>query len=617
MNEQKNENDILQEAPAAPEQAAEEAVNEVPVETETPAEEVPAVETEAPTEETVNEVPVEAETPAEEVPAVEAETPAEEAPSAGPEPAEEPQPLFERAAVPGSVGNPFGGTPGPFSPPIPWSEEAEDAPAVKNAAPEAEAEAVPDAEGSEGTPAAETCEEAEAPCEETAEIREEAAETVEKPAQAGPQFAGGPAEAGGAPFRTPMPMRPAVPGSVGNPFGSTPNYAGTGRPAAREAVPEKKVKQKKGRSLWWVAPVIILALLLGFALGMTVYHFFLRKDPAPAKTTVEAPTLGDLSGRIITQTQDADYLPPTVLYQTYAPSVVGIVSDSTTNVFGQETPIASSGTGFIISEDGYILTNYHVVENTKSITVTLYNRMEYPAELVGFENEICDVALLKIDAAGLTPVVIGDSNAAMIGEEVSTIGNPLGELTFSMTVGHLSAKERAIPSNGTAIGMLQTDVAINSGNSGGPLFDCTGAVIGIVTAKYSGETSTGASMEGLGFAIPINTVRNMLDDLQTLGYAAHRAYLGVMVRDSSYVDEKLPHGAYVESAEEGFCAEKAGIRHGDVIIGIDGKIVASYQELVTALQSYVSGQTVVINVYRDGEYLDFTLTLDARPQNNG
>lgn len=592
MNEQKNENDILQEAPAAPEQAAEETVNEA---------------------------------------AVEAETPAEEAAPAAP--VTEDLPLFSRPAVPGTVGNPFGGTPGPFSPPIPWSEEAEDAPAEKTPAPEAEAEAVPEDEGAAEAPAAEAGEEAEALCKDTAEIREEAAEIIEKPAatdekpaetdekpaetaenpaETGPQFAGGPAEAGGAPFRTPMPMRPAIPGSVGNPFGSTPNYG-----ASRPSVQKAEKKEKRQHSLWWVAPAIIFAMLLGFALGLTVYHFFLRKDPEPAKTTVEAPTLGDLSGRIITQTQDADYLAPTVLYQTYAPSVVGIVSDSTTNVFGQETPIASSGTGFIISEDGYILTNYHVVENTKSITVTLYNRMEYPAELVGFENEICDVALLKIDATGLTPVVIGDSNAAMIGEEVSTIGNPLGELTFSMTVGHLSAKERAIPANGTAIGMLQTDAAINSGNSGGPLFDCTGAVIGIVTAKFSGETSTGASMEGLGFAIPINTVRNMLDDLQTLGYAAHRAYLGVMVRDSTYVDEKLPHGAYVESAEEGFCAEKAGIRHGDVIIGIDGKIVASYQELITALQSYVSGQTVVINVYRDGEYLDFTLTLDARPQNTG
>ena len=422
------------------------------------------------------------------------------------------------------------------------------------------------------------------------------------------------------PLKTPQPAsagsfyyRPAVPGTVGNPFGSSPEvFQGRSHP-----VQEPSARQKKRSRHRWVAPVIILVLLLGIGLGMLLYHLFWGKkqESQPASTT---PVMGDLSGRIVEQTREAGYLSPVDIYEQYAPSVVGIVSDSTTNVFGQETPIASSGTGFIISEDGYILTNYHVVEDTESITVTLYNRMEYPAELVGYENEISDIALLKIDVTGLTPVVFGDSNAARIGEEVSAIGNPLGELTFSMTVGHLSAKERAIPSNGVPIGMLQTDTAINSGNSGGPLFDCTGAVIGIVTAKYSGETSSGAYMEGLGFAIPINAVRNMLDDLQTLGYAAHRAYLGVRVMDSAAVQGKdLPHGAYVDSVEEGYCAEKAGIQSGDVIVGIDGKIVSSYGELVTSLQSCISGQTVEINLFRDGKYINVTLTLDARPQNNG
>ena len=512
----------------------------------------------------------------------------------------------DRPAVPGTVGNPFGAGSSPFGT-FPGAEKTavpepeQPGQQTQNKAQTAAQQPVPDAELTQPAPLAEA--EGSAP----AGNPQEAAQN-EAPA-------GGQEQTPGVPYGSPYPWRAGVPGSVGNPYGAAPVGSGGSRPAARI---DSASAKKRSRSLWWIAPLIVVTLLLGIALGFLIHYYFSSQK---AKNTTPAPSAqpsqGDLTGRIITQATDADYISPVVLYQTYAPSVVGIVSDSTTNVFGQETPIASSGTGFIISEDGYILTNYHVVEDTKSITVTLYNRIEYPAELIGYENEICDVALLKIDASGLTPVVFGDSDAAMVGEEVTAIGNPLGELTFSMTVGHLSAKERAIPSNGVPIGMLQTDTAINSGNSGGPLFDCTGAVIGIVTAKFSGETSTGASMEGLGFAIPINTIRNMLDDLQTLGYAAHRAYLGVRVQDSAYVNvEGLPHGAYVASVESGYCAEKAGIKAGDVIVGIDGKIVASYQELVASLQGYVSGQTVTINVFRNGEYYDFNLTLDARPQSN-
>ena len=435
-----------------------------------------------------------------------------------------------------------------------------------------------------------------------------------------------------------------IPGTAGNPYGSTPGSFATPRPRTGYAVPDytqtrtaqtaaavppapsQPVQKKKKARLWWIAPLVILALLIGIAGGIACSHI-LRANGKISQTNQDTtasmlpPTQngGDLTGRIIVKQTEENYVSPGEIYQTYAPSVVGIVNDgTTTNIWGQETPIASSGTGFIISEDGYILTNYHVVEGAKTLTVTLYNRIEYPAQLVGYEKEICDVALLKIDATGLTPVVFGDSDAAMVGEEVSTIGNPLGELTFSMTVGHLSAKERAISdsSSKNPIGMLQTDAAINSGNSGGPLFDCTGAVIGIVTAKYSGETSSGASMEGLGFAIPINTVKNMLDDLQTLGYAAHRAYLGVRVGDSSEIrDQDLPHGAYISSVESGYCAEKAGLKAGDVIVGMDTKTIASFSELVTAMQGYTAGQTVAITVYRNGEYLTLNLTFDARPQN--
>ena len=327
----------------------------------------------------------------------------------------------------------------------------------------------------------------------------------------------------------------------------------------------------------------------------------------PVATTVTQPVYS-------TNTGDKS-LTPEEVYARYVDSTVGItISGTTQNFFGQPTQFAASGSGFIISEDGYILTNHHVIEGADSVTVSLHDGTQYEATIIG-SDESNDVALLKVDATGLQPVSIGDSDQVVVGEQVIAIGNPLGELTFSMTAGYISALDRAINTDGTPINMLQTDAAINSGNSGGPLFDMNGNVIGITTAKYSGSTSSGTSIEGIGFAIPINDAMTIVNDLMTYGYVTGQAYLGVLVDDLDSLTARyysLPLGVYVASVTEGSCADAAGVQPADIITGLGDYTVESYSELAAALNEYSAGDTVELQVYRSGRTLTLQVTLDER-----
>ena len=299
-------------------------------------------------------------------------------------------------------------------------------------------------------------------------------------------------------------------------------------------------------------------------------------------------------------------------------SVVGITTEATTNVFGQQAVSAGAGTGFILSEDGYIITNQHVVEGADTIKVALYNGESYDAELVGGDSSY-DIAVLKIEAEGLQPVSVGNSDEIQVGESVVAIGNPLGELTWTMTNGIISALNREINTDGSAQNiqtMIQTNAAINSGNSGGPLFDMDGNVIGVTSAKYSGSTTSGTSIEGLGFAIPINDALRVAYDLVEYGYVKG-AYLGVSLRDlttdtASYYS--LPVGPRVEEVTEGSCAEKAGVQVGDIIISFNGMDVANYSELANQLKKVNAGDTVEMVVYRSGEEVTLSVTLDEKPQ---
>jgi serine protease Do len=333
--------------------------------------------------------------------------------------------------------------------------------------------------------------------------------------------------------------------------------------------------------------------------------------------------LGSESGSTapVASTELAAGRPLAQLYELACKQVVGITTEVTyQNFFGQTSTSAVSGSGFILSDDGYILTNYHVIEYADkggyAISVMLHDGTRYEAAIVGSE-ESNDIAVLKIEATGLTPVTLGNSDAIRVGDEVHAVGNPLGELEFSMTNGYVSALDRIITteSGGDAINMFQIDAPVNSGNSGGPLYNAAGEVIGVVTAKYQSS-----GVEGLGFAIPINDAVRIAQDLITKGYVTGKAYLGVSIEtqyNAMYAQYyNMPLGAYVAGVEAGSCAEKAGIQAGDVITRVGDTTVESYSDLRQALKAFSAGDTAELEVYRADRSIVVTLVFDeAKPSN--
>ncbi len=306
------------------------------------------------------------------------------------------------------------------------------------------------------------------------------------------------------------------------------------------------------------------------------------------------------------------------VYAQNVDSVVLIESTIVSELYGQTATGMSSGSGFILSHDGYVVTNFHVVEGATSVNVVLYNGTSYPAALVGYDSTN-DIALLKVEAKGLNAVELGSSDDLIVGDQVVAIGNPLGDLTSTLTVGYVSAKARQVNTDGTVITMLQTDCAINSGNSGGPLFNMKGQVVGITTAKYSGSSSSGATIEGIGFAIPIDDVLEEIEELKEFGYIKS-AYLGVRVKNMDTTAAEiygLPVGAYVDSVEEGYCAQKAGIQAKDIIIAVGDKQVENLTDLTLALREYEPGDRVTVTVFRAGRTLELPVVLDERPASAG
>ena len=314
---------------------------------------------------------------------------------------------------------------------------------------------------------------------------------------------------------------------------------------------------------------------------------------------------------------DGSAMTPSQLYSENVDSVVAITSFvQTTNFYGTSSG-TSSGSGFILTEDGYVVTNYHVVEGGTDIRVVLHNGDEYPAEIVGFDATN-DLAVLKVDASGLSAAAIGSSSELNIGDMVVAIGNPLGTLASTQTVGYVSGINREVTTDNTIISMIQTDAAINPGNSGGPLFNTKGEVIGITTAKYSGTTNSGASIEGIGFAIPIDDVIGMVSDLIDYGYVTG-AYLGVTVKNTDAESASmfgLPTGAYVVSVEKGGSADRAGIHVKDIIIDLGGTKVSNITDLTRALRNYKAGDSTTITVVRSGSQVTLDITLDEKPHDN-
>ena len=347
--------------------------------------------------------------------------------------------------------------------------------------------------------------------------------------------------------------------------------------------------------------------------GAALYHNFsgngttvIYESQRPAEV-VTSPISGETM-KIMTAEQ---------LYAANLASCVGItVSTTKTNIFGYTSTSAASGSGFVLSENGYIVTNYHVIEdavndNTVQITVSFQNGQSFTAQLVGGEQSN-DVAVLKIDAAELQPVVLGDSDRLAVGQSVMVIGNPLGELTYTLTDGIVSALDRLITTSMGTMNMFQTNCVINSGNSGGPVFNSYGEVVGIATAKYGGSSTTGTTVEGLGFAVPINDVKTIIQDLIKYGYVTGKPYMGIQMQSVPQDAQRygVSAGAYVTGVASGSAAERAGLKEGDIIIAVDDTVVDSSSALSAAVSAYRAGDEAKLTVIRSNEKLELTIIFD-------
>ncbi len=378
--------------------------------------------------------------------------------------------------------------------------------------------------------------------------------------------------------------------------------------------------KKKKRGAARVAALLLACAIVGGGAGVGGAYLYSRVAEPQNATTIYEEDRPQV--RTVVNTNNGQPMTPEQLYAANVDSCVGITVNTTVNIFGQTTTSAASGSGFVLSRDGYIATNYHVIEsavNDSSVTiqVSFANGDKYDAKLVGGEKDN-DVAVLKIEASNLTPVTLGDSSKLVVGESVYAIGNPLGELTYSLTDGIVSALDRLITTgdNGdsTTLNVLQTNCAINPGNSGGPLFDSYGNVIGITTAKYT-QSSSGVSAEGLGFALPINDVKDILSDLIAHGYVTGKPYMGVRVDNVSQEAQRygISAGAVIVSVSDGSCAQKAGLQPNDIITAIDDTAIDSSSALTAALSTnYKAGDTASLTVIRDQKEVKLTITFDEK-----
>ena len=387
------------------------------------------------------------------------------------------------------------------------------------------------------------------------------------------------------------------------------------RPESGEPIPALTPVEpkKRGRGKKIVAGVLCGALLIGGSVGAG----WMLKDVTGGRGETQVmvserelakvETVSVSGGKVLTFPE---------IYNANVDSCVSINTSALAgyNFFGQPVQTASAGSGFILTADGYIATNCHVVSGASSVQVTLNDGTTYDATVVGSDVDY-DIAVLKVDPGEtmLKPVVIGSSAGVNVGESVCTIGNPLGELTFSLTHGIVSCVDREINLDGTPFNMIQVDTAINPGNSGGPLFNDHGEVVGIVTAKTS-SAGNGTAAEGLGFAIPIDDVMNMLKDIMENGQVTTHAYMGVSVDNASrYPQTGVRSGAYLYEVVEGGPADQAGLQAGDVITMVGTTTITSSTDVTNAVgsKSYKAGDTATITYVRDGQVYTTDLTFGS------
>ena len=394
------------------------------------------------------------------------------------------------------------------------------------------------------------------------------------------------------------------------------------QPAAPEP-PKKKKHHVNGGKVARSAVALVLAAVMGFAGGYVGSQMngskVVIQQAAPSTSASSSSgsdssiTSASASGSSLTTEQVADLVSPSVVVITTEQVVY-----SQWSWYGQNQVESGAGSGVIISSDGYILTCAHVVDGASNITVTI-NDKDYTATLVG-EDTTSDIAVIKIDANGLTPATVGDSDSLKVGQNVMAVGNPLGELGGTVTGGMISALNRSVTIQGTnstnTMSLIQMDASVSPGNSGGGLFNMNGELIGIVNAK-----SSSSDAEGLGFAIPINDAIKVAQELLENGYVTGRPYLGISylaVTDAQTAQQLgvNSYGVYIMEVVKDGPAEQAGLKAGDRIVSIDGTEIASKDDLGTLMQKHAAGDTLSITVARDGQMQTVSVTLGEKTASN-
>ena len=403
--------------------------------------------------------------------------------------------------------------------------------------------------------------------------------------------------------------------STGN-GGTTPPPAGP-EPQAAASKPPKKRRKHSGGRIARSAVALVLAAAMGFAGGFVGA----RVGNAGNKVVIQQVERTDSSTASGTAVASSG-MTTSQVSEMVSPSVVVITTEqvvySQWSWYGQNQVESGAGSGVIISSDGYILTCAHVVSGASQITVTIGDT-DYTATVVG-EDDTSDVAVLKIDATGLTPATVGDSDSLSVGDSVLAVGNPLGELGGTVTSGIVSALNRSVTIQGTSstntMSLIQMDASVSPGNSGGGLFNMNGELIGLVNAK-----SSSSDAEGLGFAIPINDAIQVAQDLLENGYVSGRPYMGITyiaVTDAQTAAQLNvnAYGVYVVDVVQGGPADKAGLKAGDRIVSIDGTEIAQKDDLGTLMQQHTAGDTLSITVARDGQMQTVSLTLGEKNASN-
>ena len=415
-------------------------------------------------------------------------------------------------------------------------------------------------------------------------------------------------------YSDPAPARPSET-STGN-GGTTPPPAGP-EPQAAASKPPKKRRKHSGGRIVRSAVALVLAAAMGFAGGFVGA----RVGNAGNKVVIQQVERTDSSAASGTAVSSSG-MTTSQVSEMVSPSVVVITTEqvvySQWSWYGQNQVESGAGSGVIISSDGYILTCAHVVSGASQITVTIGDT-DYTATVVG-EDDTSDVAVLKIDATGLTPATVGDSDSLSVGDSVLAVGNPLGELGGTVTSGIVSALNRSVTIQGTSstntMSLIQMDASVSPGNSGGGLFNMNGELIGLVNAK-----SSSSDAEGLGFAIPINDAIQVAQDLLENGYVSGRPYMGITyiaVTDAQTAAQLNvnAYGVYVVDVVQGGPADKAGLKVGDRIVSIDGTEIAQKDDLGTLMQQHMAGDTLSITVARDGQMQTVSLTLGEKNASN-